>query len=97
MLFTDLLNRRAAAALILPALLLAACGGGSSPSTSSSAAGETADAAAAAKVPAAIKSKGTLMVAADASYAPNEFFANDNKTVVGMDVDLANALGQVLG
>lgn len=99
MLFTDLLNRRAATALILPALLLAACGGGSSPSTStsSSSAGETADAAAVAKVPSAITSKGTLMVAADASYAPDEFIGTDGSTVVGMDADLAAALGKVLG
>ena len=39
-------------------------------------------------VPAAIKSKGTLTVAADASYAPNEFIAPDGHTVVGMDADL---------
>jgi polar amino acid transport system substrate-binding protein len=51
----------------------------------------------AAEVPAAIKSKGTLIVAADASYAPNEFIASDGKTVVGWDADLAMAIGQVLG
>jgi polar amino acid transport system substrate-binding protein len=96
MLFTDLLNRRAAI-LIAPALLLAACGGGSTPSTSSSSAGETADAAAAGKVPSAITSKGTLMVAADASYAPDEFIGTDGTTVVGMDADLAAALATVLG
>ena len=37
--------------------------------------------------------KGTLIVAADATYAPNEFVASDGKTVVGMDADLAKALG----
>lgn len=57
----------------------------------------TVDAAAAAKVPAALKSKGTLTIAADASYAPNEFIDTDGKTVIGMDVDLAKALGGVLG
>jgi polar amino acid transport system substrate-binding protein len=98
MLFTDLLNRRAAAILIAPALLLAACGGGtSSPSSSSGSAGETADAAAAGKVPSAITSKGTLTVAADASYAPDEFIGSDGSTVVGMDADLAAALATVLG
>ncbi len=51
----------------------------------------------AAEVPAAIKSKGTLVVAADATYAPNEFVASDGKTVVGMDPDLAAALGAVMG
>ncbi len=97
MLFTDLLNRRAAAILIAPALLLAACGGGSTtPSSSSSSAGETADAAAAAQVPSAIASKGTLMVAADATYAPDEFIGTDGTTVAGMDADLAAALATVL-
>lgn len=98
MTFTDLLNRRAAAILVVPALLLAACGGGgSSPPASSSSAGETADSAAASKVPSAISSKGTLTVAADATYAPDEFIGSDGTTVVGMDADLAVALGKVLG
>lgn len=46
-------------------------------------------------VPASVKSAGTLSVAADASYAPDEFI--ESGKVVGMDVDLANALGQVMG
>ena len=45
----------------------------------------------------AIKSKGTLTVASDASYAPNEFFAPDGHTVIGMDADLSNALAAVMG
>ena len=48
-------------------------------------------------VPAAIKSKGTLTVAADASYAPDEFFASDGHTVIGMDADLSKALAAVMG
>jgi polar amino acid transport system substrate-binding protein len=55
------------------------------------------DKAVAAEVPAAIKKKGTLVVAADATYAPNEFVASNGKTVVGMDPDLAAALGTVMG
>ena len=47
----------------------------------------------AAQVPASYKSKGTLTVAADATYAPNEFIGSNGKTVVGMDADLAKALG----
>lgn len=39
----------------------------------------------------------TLTVATDASYAPMEFFASNGKTIVGMDPDLANAIGKVLG
>jgi polar amino acid transport system substrate-binding protein len=44
-----------------------------------------------------LKTKGTLVVATDASYAPNEFFGSDNKTIQGMDVDLGEAIGQTLG
>jgi polar amino acid transport system substrate-binding protein len=63
--------------------------------TSTAAAG--ADAAVAKLVPAAIKSKGTLTVAADASYAPNEFIGPDGHTVVGMDADLSKALAADMG
>ena len=48
-------------------------------------------------MPAAIKSKGTLTVASEAQYAPNEFIAPDGHTIIGMDADLMNALGEVLG
>jgi len=48
-------------------------------------------------VPAAVRSQGTLTVAADATYAPNEFIGSDGHTVVGMDAGLADALGQVMG
>jgi polar amino acid transport system substrate-binding protein len=51
----------------------------------------------AAEVPAKIKSKGTLTVAADATYAPNEFIGANGKTVEGMDPDLGAALAQVMG
>jgi polar amino acid transport system substrate-binding protein len=46
-------------------------------------------------VPASVKSAGTLTVAADATYAPDEF--TQGGKIVGMDVDLANALGRVMG
>jgi polar amino acid transport system substrate-binding protein len=48
-------------------------------------------------VPAAVKSKGTLTVAADASYAPNEFIGPDGHTVIGMDADLIKAIGGLMG
>ena len=79
-------------------LALAGCGG------SSSGGGQTVNASntpskssgAAALVPAAIKSKGTITVATDASYAPNEFKKPDG-SIVGWDVDFAKALGQQMG
>src|SRR6202000_1697188 len=48
-------------------------------------------------VPASIKSKGTLSVASDATYAPNEFIGSDGHTVVGMDADLMTALAAAMG
>ena len=71
----------------------------SSGSASASSTGATsgANAAVVALVPASVKSKGTLIVAADASYAPNEFIATDGHTVIGMDADLAKALGALMG
>jgi polar amino acid transport system substrate-binding protein len=56
-----------------------------------------ADPAVVSQVPADIKSKGTLTVAADATYPPDEFIASDGHTVIGMDADLAKALSGVMG
>ena len=85
----------------LVVLALAGCGSSNSSSTSStsSAASTTpaTDSKVAALVPAAVKSSGTLSVAADASYAPNEFVGSNGKTVEGMDADLAKALASVMG
>ena len=58
---------------------------------------QSTDAAIAATVPAATKSKSSLSVAMDATYAPDEFIAGNGSTIVGMDADLANAIAQVLG
>ena len=51
----------------------------------------------AAEVPAKIKSKGTLTIATDATYAPNEFIGSNGKTVTGWDPELGQALGKVMG
>lgn len=48
-------------------------------------------------VPAAIKSKGEITVASDASYPPDESIGPDGKTVIGMDADLSKALGAAMG
>ena len=55
------------------------------------------DDAIAGMLPDAIKSAGTVRVASGVSFPPMEFFAADNKTVIGFDADLGAALGQVLG
>ena len=51
----------------------------------------------AAAVPSAIKSAGTISIGTDSTYAPNEFLDTDGKTVIGMDVDLFNAVAAKLG
>jgi polar amino acid transport system substrate-binding protein len=73
-----------------------------STSTSSSTAGSSAPPPSgtgdlSAMLPASIKSAGTIKIATDASYAPNEFFDTDGKTIIGMDVDLGNAIAGKLG
>lgn len=56
-----------------------------------------ADPAVANQIPADLKKKGVLTVALDASYPPNEFFAKDGKTIIGMDPDMAKAIGRTMG
>lgn len=95
----------AGAPAVLSALALAACGatagnagvhagGAAKPSVTAS---PGTDPAAAKLVPAAIRAKGRIDVASDASYAPDEFMGRDGHTVIGMDPDLVRALGKVLG
>jgi polar amino acid transport system substrate-binding protein len=49
------------------------------------------------EVPPDERDKGALQVATDATYAPNEFVDPQDGQVKGWDVDLANAVGTVLG
>jgi polar amino acid transport system substrate-binding protein len=96
---------RSASALVTVAVLVAAgavAGCGSSKSststtTSTSPPSTSVNASIAAEVPAAIKAKGTLTVASEAEYAPNEFIGPDGHTVIGMDPDLVKALAAVMG
>src|SRR5919204_626064 len=87
--------------ILLVAGLAAGCGGSSKKSattttTSTSSSAALASSSISAEVPSKDKSK-TLKVAADATYAPNEFIASNGHTVVGMDPDLAKALAGVMG
>ncbi|MEV7025823.1 ABC transporter substrate-binding protein [Kitasatospora sp. NPDC093558] len=80
---------------------LTACGSSGSSTGSSAGASATvpavsADPSLAALVPADVKSAGKIVVATDASYAPNEF-KDDKGNIVGMDVDLATAIAKKLG
>lgn len=86
-----------AGALVLSAACSSSGGSASSPTPSTPAASSSVDATLAAQVPAKLKSAGKVVVCTDATYAPNEFFATDNKTIQGMDIDLGKAIGNVLG
>jgi len=87
----------------VPALVIVALGGCGKSSKSTSTALSTplaapaVNAAIAAQVPPKYKAKGTLSVATEAQYAPNEFIAADGHTVIGMDPDLVRALAAVMG
>jgi polar amino acid transport system substrate-binding protein len=93
------------AVALMSAATVAACGSSSSSSTSTASSTPTTTSSTSsaaipqveALVPPSIKKKGTLTVAADATYAPDEFIGPDGHTVVGMDADLAKALGAVMG
>ncbi len=69
----------------------------SAAASNAASAASAVDAALAAKVPAKIRTAGKIVVGTDATYAPNEFLDADGKTVVGMDVDVFNAVAAKLG
>lgn len=48
-------------------------------------------------LPQAVRDRGFVTVGTDASYAPMSFFGPDGRTIVGMEPDLAAAVGRVLG
>jgi polar amino acid transport system substrate-binding protein len=88
----------------LVALLVAGCGGTAAPDAASDAT-QQLDAftevakvdSAAALVPQRISATGKLTVVMNVSSAPTKFFATDNTTIIGLNPDLARALGRVLG
>ncbi len=94
-------RRRLTAALTFTALLLAACGSSGGPSASTgggtAASGPSVQQSIASEVPAAIKSKGAIQVATDATYAPNEFVDPSSGQIQGWDIDFAKAISKVLG
>lgn len=48
-------------------------------------------------LPADVLSSGTITAVTNAGFPPYEMYAADNKTIIGRDIDFADALGQVLG
>jgi polar amino acid transport system substrate-binding protein len=103
-------SRLGVAALAVGAVLAAsACstpsdenGGATAAGTGAKSGTGTVDAApkndqAIAQLPAAMKTRGSIVVAMDASSPPNHFVDSDGKTIVGIDADVAKLLGQALG
>lgn len=87
--------------LAILTLALSACGSDSlsTPAGTSAppVASQTADAALAAALPDKVKTAGKIVIGTDATYQPNEFLDADGKTVIGMDVDLFDAVAQQFG
>jgi polar amino acid transport system substrate-binding protein len=97
-----------AVAVTALALALAGCGaggdgGGAAPPSAPGAPPSSAlpvpakDDALAALVPQNVASDGKIVIGTDASYPPNEFTDTDGSTIIGLDVDLGNAVAAKLG
>lgn len=89
-----------ASAVTIGALVLtAACGSAAENETTAAAeapAQETNEELAA-SLPASIKESGVIRMAINPAYPPFESVSDDGETLVGLDPDLANAMGEVLG
>ncbi len=88
------------AAAVLAATLtvvIAGCGANPVGNTDSSAVDVDEKSDLADQLPDEIQDRGKLVIATNAPYPPLEFFAEDNKTLIGFDIDVGEALGQLLG
>jgi polar amino acid transport system substrate-binding protein len=84
-------------ALLAISATLAGCGSDDPSANESPEATTTPESELAALVPDAIAKDGKIRVGTDATYAPNEFLDTDGKTVIGMDVELFDAIAGKLG
>jgi len=84
--------RRLVPLALLPLLLVTGCGDDDPQAQPSATAAPLAS-----LLPQAIRDKGELVVGSDVAYAPVEYFDADGKTVLGLDPDLAKAMGDKLG
>lgn len=87
--------------IALAVSLTAACAGTGTEAVAKndSAPGATssADTGLRAQLPSDIKASGTIKVASNVEYPPFEYYDSDNTTIIGLDKDLADALGAKLG
>jgi polar amino acid transport system substrate-binding protein len=88
-------------AIIVGLAVISGCGSASKPALNTQATANASvheNATLHADLPAAIKTRGTLIMATDPTIgAPFASFASNNTTIVGMNVDMAQAIGKVLG
>ncbi len=73
-------------------LLVSGCGSGDSPTVEQPKTGALAS-----LLPQEIRDKGKIVVGSDIAYPPVESFDADGTTAIGLDPDLAKALGEQLG
>ena len=87
------------AAVAVSLLALAGCGSGysSGGSGSSSSAAQGSAAALFDQLPDKYQQSKKIVVGSDIAYAPMEYYDTDGTTVLGLDKDLSDALGQQLG
>lgn len=79
--------------------LVTACGSGTSeePKSGADIAKQEESAELKAMLPSDIRDAGVVKIGTEAQYPPFESLADDNKTIVGLDPDLAKAAGELLG
>lgn len=88
------------AAAVMSLLVLTSCGLNSSPSTDPAASADPSsgpEASLADMLPADIKEAGVIRMATDPTYPPFETMDTDGKTPIGLDPDIAKAVGELLG
>lgn len=85
------------AAAAVMAGLVAGCGNSSDTESATSIPTVESNAALNSKLPQAVRDAGRLNVVTDATYPPMQFFDTDGKTLIGFEIDMGNALGELLG
>jgi polar amino acid transport system substrate-binding protein len=79
------------------ALALSACGGSSGGDNPTVTQPSGSAAGLGASLPQSVRDAGLLKVGSDVAYAPIESFDKDGKTIIGVDPDIAKAVGDQLG
>jgi polar amino acid transport system substrate-binding protein len=94
---SSLMRPAAGLATLALAVGFSACGSDSKADVDAPSTPAATSSASTIAVPDDIKSKGKLVIAADPSYAPNEFVKPGSTDIVGMDADLGKAIAAKLG